>query len=183
MNTKFKGANVMLEGALLNIGDAMPEFKLTRTDLSEFDSREYRGMWLVLNIFPSLDTSVCAMSVRKFNEQAAKLRNTLVLCISRDLPFAMDRFCATAGIKAAMPLSDFHYGSTFGRDFGVMQASGPLNGLFARAVYVVSPDRKIVHAELVPEITQEPNYLAALRAISRCSPCSPSLPDFMDFFI
>ena len=75
MNTKFKGANVMLEGALLNIGDAMPEFKLTRTDLSEFDSREYRGMWLVLNIFPSLDTSVCAMSVRKFNEQAAKLRN------------------------------------------------------------------------------------------------------------
>ena len=105
MNTKFKGTNVMLEGTFLNVGDTMPAFKLTRTDLSEFDSKEYRGMWLVLNIFPSLDTSVCAMSVRKFNEQAAKLKNTLVLCISRDLPFAMDRFCATAGIKTAIPLS------------------------------------------------------------------------------
>lgn len=183
METKFKGMSVTLDGAFLNIGDTMPDFKLTRTDLSEFDTKEHRGMWLVLNIFPSLDTSVCAMSVRKFNEQAARLRNTLVLCISRDLPFAMDRFCATAGIKTAIPLSDFHYGSRFGWNFGVMQTTGPLNGLFARAVLVVSPDRKIVHAELVAEITDEPDYSAALKSVSRCCPYSPPVPDLIDDYI
>lgn len=167
METKFNGMGVMLEGNILMAGDRMPDFRLTKTDLTEFDSKEHRGKWLVLNIFPSLDTSVCAMSVRKFNEQAAKLKNTLVLCISRDLPFAMNRFCATAGIKTAIPLSDFHYNSTFGRDLGVMQTSGPLNGLLARAVYVVSPEGKIVYSELVPEITQEPDYKSALAALKK----------------
>lgn len=167
METKFNGMSVMLEGNILMAGDRMPDFRLTKTDLTEFDSKEHRGSWLVLNIFPSLDTSVCAMSVRKFNEQAAKLKNTLVLCISRDLPFAMNRFCATAGIKTAIPLSDFHYNSTFGRDLGVMQTSGPLNGLLARAVYVVSPEGKIVYSELVPEITQEPDYKSALAALKK----------------
>ena len=169
METKFNGMSVMLEGNILMAGDRMPDFILTKTDLTEFDSKEHRGKWLVLNIFPSLDTSVCAMSVRKFNEQAAKLKNTLVLCISRDLPFAMNRFCATAGIKTAIPLSDFHYNSTFGRDLGVMQTSGPLNGLLARAVYVVSPEGKIVYSELVPEITQEPDYKSALAALKKQS--------------
>ena len=167
METKFNGMSVMLEGNILMAGDRMPDFRLTKTDLTEFDSKEHRGKWLVLNIVPSLDTSVCAMSVRKFNEQAAKLKNTLVLCISRDLPFAMNRFCATAGIKTAIPLSDFHYNSTFGRDLGVMQTSGPLNGLLARAVYVVSPEGKIVYSELVPEITQEPDYKSALAALKK----------------
>ena len=169
METKFNGMSVMLEGNILMAGDRMPDFSLTKTDLTEFESKEHRGKWLVLNIFPSLDTSVCAMSVRKFNEQAAKLKNTLVLCISRDLPFAMNRFCATAGIKTAIPLSDFHYNSTFGRDLGVMQTSGPLNGLLARAVYVVSPEGKIVYSELVPEITQEPDYKSALAALKKQS--------------
>ena len=169
METKFNGMSVMLEGNILMAGDKMPDFRLTKTDLTEFDSKEHRGKWLVLNIFPSLDTSVCAMSVRKFNEQAAKLKNTLVLCISRDLPFAMNRFCATAGIKTAIPQSDFHYNSTFGRDLGVMQTSGPLNGLLARAVYVVSPEGKIVYSELVPEITQEPDYKSALAALKKQS--------------
>jgi thiol peroxidase len=169
METKFNGMSVMLEGNILMAGDRMPDFRLTKTDLTEFDSKEHRGKWLVLNIFPSLDTSVCAMSVRKFNEQAAKLKNTLVLCISRDLPFAMNRFCATAGIKTAIPLSDFHYNSTFGKDLGVMQTSGPLNGLLARAVYVVSPEGKIVYSELVPEITQEPDYKSALAALKKQS--------------
>ena len=165
MKTTFKGVEVSLEGTPLKPGDTMPDFRLSNTDLSDFNSTEYRGMWLVLNIFPSLDTSVCAMTVRKFNEQAAKLKNTLVLCISRDLPFAMDRFCATAGIRTAIPLSDFRYGSTFGKDFGVMQASGPLSGLLTRAVYVVSPQGKVVYAQIVPEITQEPDYKSALKSI------------------
>ncbi len=118
-----------------------------------------------MNIFPSLDTAVCATSVRKFNEKAANLPDVTVLAISKDLPFALSRVCTVEGIENVILLSEFKVYSTFGKDYGVLMTDGPLNGLFARAVVVLNPEGKIVYTELVPEITQEPNYEAALAAI------------------
>jgi len=119
----------------------------------------------VMNIFPSIDTGVCATSVRKFNQLAASQPDTVVLCISRDLPFAQGRFCAAEGIENVMTLSDFRREYTFGKDYGIEMTDGPLAGLLARAVIVIAPDGKVCHAELVPEITTEPNYDAALSSI------------------
>ena len=118
-----------------------------------------------MNIFPSIDTGVCATSVRKFNQFAASLPDTIVLCISRDLPFAQGRFCAAEGIENVVVLSDFRRTSTFGTDYGLQMADGPLAGLLARAVVVVAPDGKVSHVEVVPEITTEPDYEGALKAV------------------
>ena len=164
--TKFKGEVVHLNGAFMTVGDAAPQVQLVKSDLAAFSLDEHKGKYIVLNVFPSIDTGVCAMSVRKFNQLAASLPNTVVLCVSRDLPFAQSRFCGAEGIGNVMVLSDFRRESTFGRDYGVEMADGPLAGLLARAVVVIAPDGKVCHAELVPEITTEPNYEAALSKIA-----------------
>lgn len=121
----------------------------------------------MMNIFPSIDTGVCAASVRKFNQLAASLPNTIVLCISRDLPFAQGRFCGAEGIANVVMLSDFRRDCSFGTDYGLQMSDGPLAGLLARAVVVVTPDGKVCHAELVPEITTEPNYDEAIHSIKK----------------
>lgn len=127
-------------------------------------SDEFTGKRMVLNIFPSLDTGVCAQSVREFNQRAASLQNTAVVCVSKDLPFAQGRFCAAEGIDNVTTASAFR--SSFGEDYGVTQTDGPLEGLLARAVVVVDENGKVVHAQLVEEITEESDYDAAVAAVS-----------------
>ena len=163
--TKFKGNIVHLDGDFVSVGQVAPTVHLVKSDLSVFTLDECNGKYVVMNIFPSIDTGVCATSVRKFNQLAASLPNTVVLCVSHDLPFAQGRFCGIEGIEKAMALSDFRRDCTFGQDYGVLMADGPLVGLLARAVVVIAPDGKVCYAELVPEITTEPNYEEAIRAI------------------
>ena len=165
MTTKFKGNTVHLDGQFIAAGAAAPEVRLVKGDLSTFTLADCQGKHIMMNIFPSIDTGVCATSVRKFNQLAASLPNTVVLCISRDLPFAQGRFCAAEGIDNVVTLSDFRRDSTFGTDYGVQMADGPLADLLARAIVVIAPDSKVTYSELVPEITTEPNYEAALAAI------------------
>ena len=160
----FKGSPVSTVGELPKVGTAAPTFQLTKIDLSPLGSVDLVGKNVVLNIFPSIDTGVCATSVRKFNQQAASLPNTVVVCVSKDLPFAQKRFCGAEGIDKVVPAS-WYRGPDFGKDFGVTMADGPLAGLFARAVVVIDKTGKVVHTELVPEIAQEPNYDAALKLV------------------
>ena len=161
----FQGNPVNLAGEFLQAGVEAPDFSLVKGDLSEFQLTENKGKFLLLNIFPSLDTGVCATSVRKFNKLAAEMPNTVVLAISKDLPFAQGRFCTTEGIENVIPLSDYKYTSTFAEKYGVLMTDGPLAGLLARSVVVINPEGKVIYSELVPEIVQEPNYEAALNAI------------------
>jgi thiol peroxidase len=163
--TKLQGNTIHLDGQFIAAGAMAPQIALTKGDLSTFTLDDCKGKHVVMNIFPSIDTGICATSVRKFNQLAASLPNTIVLCISRDLPFAQGRFCAAEGIENVITLSDFHRHSTFGVDYGVQMADGPLADLLARAIVVVAPDGKVSHAELVPEIKTEPNYEAAIDAI------------------
>lgn len=162
--TKFQGNPVTTNGELPAKGAAAPEFTVVGTDLSDITAKTFEGKKVVLNIFPSVDTGVCAQSVRTFNQKAAGLDNTVVLCVSKDLPFALDRFCAAEGIENVVSASAFR--STFGEDFGVLQTSGPLEGLLARAVVALDEQGKVVYTQLVPEITEEPDYNEALTAIS-----------------
>lgn len=164
MNTKFKGNIVQLIGNTVKKGDKAPEFELVKRDLSTLKLSELKGKNVVLNIFPSLDTSVCAASVRKFNVLASKMDNTVVLAISKDLPFAHDRFCTTEGIDNVIALSDFR-SPEFGKDYGLLMKDGPLAGLLARTVVVIDETGEITYVELVPEITQEPDYDSALAAV------------------
>ncbi|MDH5720150.1 MAG: thiol peroxidase [Spirochaetia bacterium] len=151
-------------GSLPEIGDKAPDFSLTKTDLSDITLQDFAGKRVILNIFPSLDTPVCAASVRKFNEKAAGLENTNVLCISMDLPFAHKRFCAAEGIENVISASEMRKQS-FGEDYGVRITDGPLAGIFSRAIVVLDENAKVVYTEQVPEITQEPNYDAALASL------------------
>ena len=139
MTTKFKGEPVNLIGEFVKVGSKAPNFELVKSDLSSLSLDSLKGKKVLLNIFPSLDTAVCATSVRKFNEKAASLDNTVVLAISKDLPFAQSRFCTTEGIKNVIPLSDFRY-SKFEESYGLRMANGPLAGLLARAVVVIGED-------------------------------------------
>ncbi len=149
-------------GELPKTGTVAPAFKATDTELGEF---EYTGGGgVVLNIFPSVDTPVCAASVRQFNQKAAALEGTKVLCISMDLPFAMGRFCGAEGIANVKSLSAFRH-PEFGKAFGVTITDGPLAGLFARAVVVIDGNNKVVYTQLVPEIAQEPDYDAVLKVL------------------
>ena len=161
----FKGTPVKLVGEFVQPTQQAPEFTLTKGDLSEFRLSENKGKYLLLNIFPSLDTGVCATSVRKFNKLAASMPNTTVLAVSKDLPFAQGRFCTTEGIENVVPVSDYKYTSDFSQKYGVLMEDGPLAGLLARSVVVINPEGEVVYSELVPEIVQEPNYEAALAAI------------------
>jgi thiol peroxidase len=162
---KLKGNAISTIGNLPSAGATAPDFRLTKTDLSETSLKDFNGKIVVLNIFPSLDTSVCASSVRKFNAELDKLANTVVLCISRDLPFAHSRFCAAEGLKNVISLSELR-DNNFGKSYGVTITDGPLAGLHSRAVVVIDKSGKVVYAEQVPEITQEPNYDAAIKAVN-----------------
>jgi thiol peroxidase len=157
----FKGNQVNTVGELPEAGANAKEFKLVGTDLSEKSLADFKGKKLILNIFPSLDTSICAASVRKFNSEAGKLDDTVVLTISKDLPFAHQRFCSTEGLENVVPLSEFR-DNNFSHSYGVLMTDGPLKGLMARAVVVINEKGKITYTELVPEIAQEPDYEKAL---------------------
>lgn len=160
----LKGNEIHTLGNLPAIGSSVPEFKLTMTDLSSSSLSEYEGRKLVLNIFPSIDTGTCAASVRQFNQEAAELENTVVLCISKDLPFAQNRFCGAEGIENVVMLSDYKDGG-FGKAYQVEFTDGPLQGLLSRAVIVVNEKGNVVHTEQVAETVEEPNYKAALEAL------------------
>ena len=159
----LKGNPVETSGTLPSVGSTSPGFKLVRTDLSEVTLENYTGKKKVLNIFPSIDTATCAMSVRHFNKDAASLPNVAVLNISADLPFAQKRFCGAEGIENAEALSTFR--SKFSTDFGLQMTSGPLAGLCSRAVIVLDEKNKVLYTEQVPDIVNEPNYEAALKAL------------------
>lgn len=152
-------------GELPAVGSAAPDFTLVKTDLAEVTLADYKGKKVVLNIFPSIDTPVCAASVRRFNKVAGETDNTVVLCISADLPFAHTRFCETDGLKNVESLSVFR-SPVFGKDYGVTITTGPIAGLLSRAIVILNPEGKVVYTEQVPEITQEPNYDAALAALN-----------------
>ena len=158
----LKGNPVNVAGEFLQAGQSAPAFTLVGADLSEKSLADFTGKRKILNIFPSVGTGVCAQSVRKFNEKAAGLANTVVLCISADLPFAQSRFCGAEGIENVAMLSSFR--SNFARDYGVALSDGPLAGLNARSVLVLDENNQVVYSQLVAEITEEPEYEAALAA-------------------
>lgn len=158
------GNPIHTSGELPKKGTLAPNFSLVKTDLSTATLADFAGSKLVLNIFPSIDTGVCATSVRTFNQKASELKNTKVLCISRDLPFAQKRFCGAEGLENVENLSDFKDGS-FGEAYGLSITDGPLAGLHSRAVIVLDEKGQVLHAEQVLEIAQEPNYEAALAAL------------------
>ena len=162
--TAFQGNPVRTIGELPATGSSAPGFELVGADLGPVSSRDFTGKRVVLNIFPSLDTDVCANTVREFNKRAASLENTAVVCVSKDLPFAQGRFCAAEGLDNVTTGSAFR--SSIGEDYGVTQTDGPLEGLLARAVVVLDEDGKVVHTQLVDEITTEPDYDAAVAALS-----------------
>ena len=160
----MKGNPVHSIGELPGVGSQAPDFELVGNDLSPVKLSDFAGQQLVLNIFPSLDTGTCAMSVRTFNQRAADLEGTKVLCISRDLPFAQSRFCGAEGIDNVVVASDFR--TDFGEKYGVTFADGPLKGLLSRSVVVIDADNKVVYTQLVAETTSEPDYDAALAALN-----------------
>lgn len=161
---KFKGSPVHTNGNLPETGQKAPDFTLVKNDLSRTSLSDYAGKKVVLNIFPSIDTGVCATSVRTFNERASGLENTVVLCVSKDLPFANGRFCGAEGISNVETLSDFDGGS-FGTAYEVQMTDGPLKGLLARAVVAVNEKGEVVYTELVDDIVNEPDYDAVLKAL------------------
>ncbi len=162
----FKGNPIHTVGDGPQVGGKLLAFTLTKSDLSELKSTDLAGKTVILNIFPSIDTSVCARSVRQFNIDAASLANTVVLCVSADLPFAQNRFCGAEGIKNVQTLSTFRH-PEFGNLTGLTIADGPLAGLLARAVVVADGTGTIKYVQLVPEIAQEPNYTAAIDAAKK----------------
>lgn len=160
----LRGNPIQVGGALPKPGAAAPDFRLTPKDLKDVSLKDYAGKRKVLNIYPSIDTPTCATSTRKFNEKAAALKDTVVLCIAADLPFAMNRFCAAEGLSNVVTLSTFR-APTFMKDYGVAIQDGPMAALCARAVVVLDAHNKVLHSELVGEIADEPNYEAAIKAL------------------
>ena len=163
---KLKGNEINTIGNLPGIGKLAPDFTLTKTDLLDVSLSDYKGKKVILNIFPSLDTTVCAMSVRRFNAEAEKLDNTVVLCISRDLPFAHKRFCTTEGLENVVSLSELR-NDGFSKKYGVKIIDSPMAGLMARAVIILDENLKVIYTELVPEIVQEPDYEKALEELKK----------------
>lgn len=160
----FKGNPIKTSGELPKVGSKAPNFSLVKDDLSNATLADFKGSKVVLNIFPSIDTGICAMSVKEFNKKAAGLTNTKVLCISKDLPFAQQRFCGAEGIENVINLSDYATGD-FSNDYGLLMLDGPLHHLSSRAVIVLDEEGTVVYTEQVPEIVQEPNYEAALASL------------------
>ncbi len=160
----LQGHEINTIGNLPKLGVLAPEFVLVKKDLSEAKLSDYKGKKVILNIFPSLDTGVCAASVRKFNAELNNLENTVVLCISRDLPFAQARFCGAEGLDNVITLSEMR-GEEFSKAYGVKIVDGPMAGLMARSVVVLNEEGKVIYNELVPEIVQEPDYNGALASL------------------
>ncbi len=159
----LKGGEINTCGTLPAVGTKAADFKLVANDLSEKTLADYKGQKVVLNVFPSLDTPTCAASVRHFNVAASKLENTVVLCISKDLPFAQARFCGAEGLDKVITLSDFR--SNFGETYGLQIVDGPLAGLESRAVIVLDEEGNVTYTQQVPEIVDEPNYDEVLAAL------------------
>jgi thiol peroxidase len=157
------GQTVHTVGKLPAVGTQAKNFTLTSVDLTEKTLADFKGKYIIMNIFPSVNTGVCAKSVRKFNEDAASLNNTTVLCISKDLPFAQKQFCGAEGIENVIMLSDFR--NDFGNNYEVQMADGAMRGLLSRAVIVIDPEGKIIYEQQVPEIGQEPDYASAIAAV------------------
>lgn len=160
----LRGQAFNTSGELPKAGQKAPDFSLRKNDLTSTTLKDYDGFNVILNIFPSIDTATCAMSVRQFNERASKLENTKVICVSRDLPFAQKRFCGAEGIQNVITASDFATGD-FGRSYGVELLDGPMHALHARAVVVIGTNGIVKYTELVTEIANEPNYDAAIAAL------------------
>ena len=161
----FKGNPAHTAGELPKAGDSAPDFSLTGTDLADISLASYSGKNLIISVFPSLDTPVCAASVRRFNVEAGKLKNTVVICVSRDLPFAHKRFCVAEGLSNVVSASEYRNAS-FSDGYGLRIIDGPLAGLLSRAIIVIDATGKILYTEQVPEITQEPDYDRALAILS-----------------
>ena len=160
----LKGNEVSTVGDLPSTGTAAPDFEFVKIDLSVTTLEDYKGKNVVLNIFPSVDTPTCATSVRTFNKKASEMDNTVVLCVSADLPFAQKRFCGAEGLDNVVSASTFR--STFGIDYGVEVATGPLTGLLSRAVVVIDPSGNVAYTQQVGEIADEPDYDSAIAALS-----------------
>ncbi len=154
---KFKGGDVNTNGSLPAVGSQAPDFVLVNGSLQEIHLSDYKGKRVLLNIFPSIDTGTCAASVRNFNKWAAGKENTVVICISKDLPFAQGRFCGAEGIENVSTASDFRY-NNFATDYGVLLIDGPLKGLMSRSVVAIDEEGKVLYTELVSEIVNEPSY-------------------------
>jgi thiol peroxidase len=163
-NITLRGTPIHTNGDLPNVGSKAPDFKLTSGDLKDLALGDYAGKRKVLNISPSLDTSVCATAARKFNDAAGKVGNTVVLLITADLPFAAKRFCTAEGLQNVIPLSLMR-DKKFAEDYGVLLVDGPMAGLCARSVVVLDESNKVIHAQLVPETVNEPDYESALAAL------------------
>lgn len=161
----FHGNSVTTNGELPAVGAVAPDFKLVNGELQDVGLDAFAGKKKLISIVPSLDTSVCALSTRKLNEESKQHPDAVVLVVSSDLPFAQKRFCDSEGLNNVVPLSMMR-SRNFAKDYGVLQESGPLAGLTARAVVVLDADNRVRYTELVPEITQEPNYTAALAALN-----------------
>ncbi len=161
----LKGNPIHTAGKLPEIGSTAPDFELAKLDLSNATLNDYKGQKVILNIFHSVDTGTCASSVRHFNEAVSALENTKILCISKDLPFAQNRFCGAEGIENVEMLSDFRDGS-FGKDYQLEFTDGPIKGLLSRSIIVLDENSKVLHAEQVSEVVEEPNYQAALEALT-----------------
>lgn len=161
----LKGNPIHTYGDLPPIGAQAPDFVLTKTDLADVSLKDFAGKRVVVNIFPSIDTPVCAASVRRFNAAVDKLENTVVLCASLDLPFAHERFCGAEGLDNVIPVTEMR-ARAFGEAYGVRIIDGPLAGIFSRAVVIIDGDGKVLYTEQVPEIAQEPDYEAALNALA-----------------
>lgn len=163
---KLQGNEINTIGNLPEVGNSALDFVLTKNDLSDAKLSDFRGKKIVLNIFSSLDTNVCAASVRRFNSESEKLPNTVVLCISKDLPFAQARFCGAEGLDNVITLSEMR-DDNFSTKYGVKIIDGPMAGLMARAVIVLDEEMNVKYTELVPEIAQEPNYEEALKFLKK----------------
>lgn len=164
-NVTLGGTPVETIGNLPEIGSKAPNFKLTGTDLADKSNTDFEGYRLVLNIFPSVDTSTCAQSIRTFNEKASQIENTKVLCISKDLPFAMARFCGAEGIDNVESFSDYKTGE-FGKDYGLTFTTGAFETLLSRCIVVIDTNGIVLHTEQVNEIADEPNYESALASLT-----------------
>ena len=160
----LRGTPITTVGELPAVGSTAPAFELVGSDMSPVTSADFAGQRVILNIFPSIDTGICSSSVRRFNELAASLENTKVVCVSKDLPFALGRFCGAEGIENVVTASAFR--STFGEDYQVTMATGNLRGLLSRSVVVLDENGVVLYTEQVPEFGQEPNYEAALGALA-----------------
>ncbi|MEM9906849.1 MAG: thiol peroxidase [Cyanobacteria bacterium P01_D01_bin.44] len=161
----FKQTPIQLLGEFPKVGQPAPDFKLVKGDLSELSLADLKGKRVVFTTFPSVDTDVCALQLKTFNQKVTALDNTVLVSASMDLPFALGRFCGAEGIENAITTSDFRYRS-LAESYGIGMAEGPIQGLYARSVLILNENHEIIYCELVPEVTTEPNYDAALAALA-----------------